>query len=89
VQCTTTKGPFDIAVYENWSPHGTPRFIELVETGFFHSKVGFVTTKNLMRPEHEMHSTSSCFSLSTLAAGLPIRFSFYVVKEKEAREILA
>jgi hypothetical protein len=45
VHCTTTKGPLDIAVYENWSPHGTPRFIELVETGFFHSKVRFICFK--------------------------------------------
>jgi hypothetical protein len=29
----------DVVVYAGWSLHGTPRFLDLVATGFFHSKV--------------------------------------------------
>jgi hypothetical protein len=39
VSCSTTKGLLRIAVYDGWSPNGSRRFIELVESGFFSSKV--------------------------------------------------
>lgn len=35
VLCETTKGPLQIAVYEEWSPVGASRFLELVEDGFY------------------------------------------------------
>eukprot|EP00931_Biecheleriopsis_adriatica_P023154 TRINITY_DN14691_c0_g1_i3.p1 TRINITY_DN14691_c0_g1~~TRINITY_DN14691_c0_g1_i3.p1 ORF type:complete len:292 (-),score=50.82 TRINITY_DN14691_c0_g1_i3:35-910(-) len=39
VQCNTTAGRIKIAVHWEWSPHGAARFLEMVQSGFFTSKV--------------------------------------------------
>ena len=35
VQCRSTKGDFVIEVFQDWSPLGARRFLDLVEVGFF------------------------------------------------------
>lgn len=35
VQCKSTKGSFVIEVFQEWSPLGARRFLDLVEVGFF------------------------------------------------------
>lgn len=40
VCCTSTKGVFNIAVHNSWAPLGAARFVDMVETNFFSSKVG-------------------------------------------------
>eukprot|EP00590_Aulacoseira_subarctica_P003048 CAMPEP_0172418076 /NCGR_PEP_ID=MMETSP1064-20121228/4596_1 /TAXON_ID=202472 /ORGANISM="Aulacoseira subarctica , Strain CCAP 1002/5" /LENGTH=283 /DNA_ID=CAMNT_0013156797 /DNA_START=158 /DNA_END=1009 /DNA_ORIENTATION=+ len=39
VCCKTTKGPLSIAVHPNWAPHGADRFLSMVQTWYFSSKV--------------------------------------------------
>eukprot|EP00930_Biecheleria_cincta_P038381 TRINITY_DN26373_c0_g1_i1.p1 TRINITY_DN26373_c0_g1~~TRINITY_DN26373_c0_g1_i1.p1 ORF type:complete len:442 (-),score=59.75 TRINITY_DN26373_c0_g1_i1:178-1503(-) len=39
VRCNTTAGPISIQVHEAWSPHGAKRFVDMVESGFFSTKV--------------------------------------------------
>lgn len=40
VCCQTTKGPLSIAVHEAWAPLGARRFLDMVKTEFFSTKVG-------------------------------------------------
>jgi cyclophilin family peptidyl-prolyl cis-trans isomerase len=35
VCCTTTQGPWNIAVHESWAPLGSARFLEIVRAGYF------------------------------------------------------
>ena len=39
VCCSTTKGPMNIAVHSTWAPLGAARFLEMVETKFFSTRV--------------------------------------------------
>ena len=39
VCCKTTKGPLSIAVHPNWAPRGADRFLSMVSTFYFYSKV--------------------------------------------------
>ncbi|CAB9508031.1 PPIases accelerate the folding of proteins. It catalyzes the cis-trans isomerization of proline imidic peptide bonds in oligopeptides (By similarity) [Seminavis robusta] len=39
VCCSTTKGPFNALVHENWAPLGAQRFLEMIRTGYFDSGV--------------------------------------------------
>jgi len=39
VHCITTAGPITIAVHRDWAPHGAERFLEMVRSGFFSTKV--------------------------------------------------
>ena len=39
VCCNTTKGILNIAVHLDWAPNGAKRFLEMVNTNFFESKV--------------------------------------------------
>lgn len=40
VCCQSTKGPMTIAVHKTWAPLGAQRFLDMVTSGFFSSKVG-------------------------------------------------
>lgn len=40
VCCQTTKGILNIAVHKSWAPLGAARFLDMVETKFFSTKVG-------------------------------------------------
>ena len=40
VCCQTTKGEITVAVHPSWAPLGAQRFLEMVTSGFFSSKVG-------------------------------------------------
>jgi peptidyl-prolyl cis-trans isomerase A (cyclophilin A) len=37
--CHTTKGPWNILVHHKWAPKGAGRFVEMVQKGYFSSKV--------------------------------------------------
>lgn len=39
VCCETTKGPLNIAVHPTWAPLGAERFLNMVATGYFSSKI--------------------------------------------------
>ena len=39
VCCITTKGPLNIAVHPKWAPLGAARFLDMVTSGFFSSRV--------------------------------------------------
>lgn len=47
VCCETTAGPWNIAVHSNWAPLGAERFLKMVNSGYFSSRVP------LMRCIHE------------------------------------
>ena len=40
VCCQSTKGPLTIAVHKTWAPLGAQRFLDMVTSGFFSSKIG-------------------------------------------------
>ena len=40
VCCNTTQGYFTVAVHPSWAPYGAARFLEMVESKFFTTKVG-------------------------------------------------
>lgn len=40
VCCNTTVGPLNIEVHPTWAPNGAMRFIDMVEKGFFSTRVG-------------------------------------------------
>jgi Cyclophilin type peptidyl-prolyl cis-trans isomerase/CLD len=40
VCCQSTKGPLSIAVHKSWAPIGAQRFLDMVTSGFFSTKVG-------------------------------------------------
>ena len=42
VCCNSTAGAFSIIVHENWAPLGSQRFLEMVRTDYFSSKVPFM-----------------------------------------------
>lgn len=49
VCCQTTKGEITVAVHPSWAPLGAARFLEMVTSGFFSSKVGlFRSMKNFL-----------------------------------------
>jgi len=48
VSCTTTKGPLEIEVYEEWAPLGARRFTELVKVGFFQDIALFRCVNNFL-----------------------------------------
>ena len=49
VKCATTAGPLLIDIYEGWAPLGAQRFLDMVRTGFFSSRVGlFRAVKNFL-----------------------------------------
>jgi peptidyl-prolyl cis-trans isomerase A (cyclophilin A) len=39
VCCTTTKGPISILVHYHWAPLGVTRFLEMVQAGYFSTRV--------------------------------------------------
>ena len=39
VCCATTKGPLSIAVHSSWAPRGAARFVAMVKSGYFSSRV--------------------------------------------------
>jgi len=39
VRCDTTEGPITIAVHQAWAPRGAARFLDMVQSGFFSTKV--------------------------------------------------
>lgn len=41
VCCQTTQGPLSIAVHPNWAPRGADRFLSMVNSWYFYSKVPF------------------------------------------------
>ena len=49
VRCETTAGPLDVDVFEGWAPLGARRWLDMVEEGFFSSRVGlFRAVKNFL-----------------------------------------
>lgn len=42
VCCETTAGPLSIAVHDRWAPLGAERFLNMVKTGYFSSKVALM-----------------------------------------------
>ena len=40
VCCNSTKGVLNIAVHPSWAPHGAKRFLDMVRSGFFSTRVG-------------------------------------------------
>ena len=40
VLCSTTKGNLFVLVHESWAPKGARRFLEMVDSKYFNSKVG-------------------------------------------------
>jgi peptidyl-prolyl cis-trans isomerase A (cyclophilin A) len=49
VCCQTTKGEISVAVHPSWAPLGAQRFLEMVTSGFFSSRVGlFRSMKNFL-----------------------------------------
>jgi len=40
VKCLTTAGPLQMVIRRDWAPLGAARFLEMVESGFFESRVG-------------------------------------------------
>lgn len=40
VTCSTTAGFFHVAVMNEWGPYGAARFLDMVDSGYFNSKVG-------------------------------------------------
>ena len=49
VCCETTKGVINIAVHLTWAPLGARRFLDMVESEFFHTKVPlFRALKNFL-----------------------------------------
>ena len=40
VCCKSTKGSFTIAVHPSWAPHGAARFMDMVHSRFFETRVG-------------------------------------------------
>ena len=39
VCCETTAGPWSVAVHHSWAPRGSARFLEMVNSGYFHHKI--------------------------------------------------
>ena len=49
VVCETTTGPIVVDVYHDWAPHGAQRFLEMVTSGFFSTRIGlFRAVKNFL-----------------------------------------
>jgi cyclophilin family peptidyl-prolyl cis-trans isomerase len=48
VQCTSTKGKFDLEIYPEWSPLGAQHFLELVVDGFFNNIALFRCVKRFL-----------------------------------------
>ena len=49
LHCETTAGPLVIDIHANWAPLGSQRFLDMVNTGFFSSRVGlFRAVKNFL-----------------------------------------
>ena len=42
VCCDTTAGPLSVAVHENWAKLGAERFLDMVKTNYFSSKVALM-----------------------------------------------
>eukprot|EP00591_Stephanopyxis_turris_P005038 CAMPEP_0195514992 /NCGR_PEP_ID=MMETSP0794_2-20130614/6212_1 /TAXON_ID=515487 /ORGANISM="Stephanopyxis turris, Strain CCMP 815" /LENGTH=259 /DNA_ID=CAMNT_0040643367 /DNA_START=562 /DNA_END=1341 /DNA_ORIENTATION=+ len=42
VCCETTAGPLQIAVHPTWAPNGSERFLSMVKSGYFSSKVALM-----------------------------------------------
>ena len=49
VVCSTTKGNLFALVHESWAPKGARRFLEMVDSKYFNSKVGAIDDQSIVQ----------------------------------------
>ena len=59
VCCDTTKGHITIAVHPTWAPKGAARFLDMVISGFFNTKVGLFRSLNHFLVQFGLHGEPS------------------------------